>query len=138
MEKNASAHERDLVRVSGRLSPALLARPQRLKGERLAEIWARAPLAVGRRLGRAADVLTGLDKLRLSLNPDGPLKRGFARVHHADGSLARSAAALAAGEAVRLVFGDGERGAVVDGEPAPKRATGRKADAAGKAQGDLF
>ena len=140
LDKNASAHERDLVRVAGRLSPQLLARPQRLKGERLAEVWARAPLAVDRRLTRAADVLTALDKLRLSLNPDGPLKRGFARVHHADGSLARHAAGLAAGEAVRLVFGDGEREAVVEGEAPPRRATRRKAEAVAtvKRQGDLF
>jgi exodeoxyribonuclease VII large subunit len=145
LEKNASAHERALVRISGRLSPQLLARPQRLKTERLAEIWARAPSAVERRLARARDALTGLDKLRQSFNPDGPLKRGFARVHHADGALARHAAELAPGETVRLVFGDGQRGAVVDGDaPAapPRRGAGRKAEAGAaavvKRQGDLF
>jgi exodeoxyribonuclease VII large subunit len=138
LEKNASAHERDLMRTAARLTPQLLSRPHRLKTERLAEVWARAPLAVGRRLARAGEALTGLEKLRQSLNPDGPLKRGFARVHRADGTLARAAGTLQAGEAVRLVFADGDRGAVVDGEP--RRAAPRKAEppAAAKAQGDLF
>jgi len=85
---------------------------------------------------RAEERLISLDNLSISLNPDGPLARGFARIHHADGALARRADALRPGESVRLVFADGERGAVVDGQPglAPKP---RKA--AGDArQGDLF
>jgi exodeoxyribonuclease VII large subunit len=97
---------------------------------------------------RAAERLQSLEKLRQSLNPDGPLKRGFARIHHADGSLARAAAALEAGEAVRMVFLDGERQAVVDGElgaradpasldPAPARR-GKAAKPANPGQGDLF
>lgn len=139
LERNAAAHERDLARVSGRLSPGLLERPQRQKAERLAEVWARLRPCVERRLDRAADRLENLDKLRLSLNPDGPLKRGFARVHHADGALARQAAGLKPGEAVRLVFLDGERGAVVDGESRPaRRAPERPARPAADTQGDLF
>jgi exodeoxyribonuclease VII large subunit len=142
LEKNASAHERALVRIASRLSPSLLERPQRAKTERLAEVWSRAPLAIGRRLNRAEEALVGLDKLRLSFNPDGPLKRGFARVHHADGTLAREAGMLKSGEAIKLVFADGDRGAVVDGESVtpPRRAPTRKPEpgAATKAQGDLF
>ena len=137
LEKNASAHERDLVRISSRLSPALLAREQARKAERLAELFARARPAVDRRLVHAQERLIALDKLRLSLNPDGPLKRGFARVHHADGALARGADELRAGEAVRLVFGDGERGAIVDGSSGgPPRP--RKTQAGDARQGDLF
>ena len=79
-----------------------------------------------------ADRLTNLDKLRLSLDPDRPLSRGFARVERADGRLVRSAAALASGEGVKLVFHDGDRSAVIDGAP-------RKAKAAAPAeQGRLF
>jgi exodeoxyribonuclease VII large subunit len=140
--RNASAHERDLARVGGRLSPGLLLRPQAQKAERLEGIWARAAPSVARRLERAEHTLANLEKLRQSFNPDGPLKRGFARVHHESGALARSAAALAPGEAVRLVFGDGERGAVVDAAASagPQKPVARKreADAAVKAQGDLF
>ena len=146
LERNAAAHERDLVRVSGRLSPALLARPQRLKAERVAELFARMPSAIGRRLERAGERLAALDQLRRTLNPDGPLQRGFARVHHENGALARTAAGLAVGETVRLVFGDGERCAVVDAEspaeptPTPRRPAARKpaAPAEKAGQGDLF
>jgi exodeoxyribonuclease VII large subunit len=141
LHKNASAHERDFARIAGRLSPGLLQRPQRVKADRLAEVWARLRPTIERRLTRAGETLTNLDKLRLSLNPDGPLRRGFARVHRADGHLARAAADLSAGEGVRLVFQDGERGAVVDGTPAaapPRRSPDRPAKAPPPAQGDLF
>ena len=138
LEKNASAHERDLVRIASRLSPGLLARPQRLKAERLAEVYARARPAIDRRLLRAEERLTGLDKLRVSLNPDGPLERGFARVHHADGSLARRAEVLKSGEAVRLVFRDGERGAVIDGTAGAGAKPRKPASSGDGRQGDLF
>ncbi len=135
LHRNADAHERDLVRVSGRLSPGLLERPRVRGVERVAEVWTRAPLAIARRLQRADDALVALEKLRQSLNPDGPLKRGFARVHHASGHLARAAADLKPGEAVKLVFLDGERGAVVAGGAAPGRPA-RKGP--GEDQSDLF
>jgi len=137
LEKNASVHERDLVRVAARLSPGLLARPQRLKAERLAEIYARARPAMERRLQRAEERLASLEKLRLSLNPDGPLARGFARIHHADGTLARRGGDLKSGEAVKLVFADETRGAVIDGQPGAG-ARPRKAATGDGRQGDLF
>ena len=117
LERNVAVHRVELVRVAGRLSPGLLDRPRKLRAERLAEVSARLRPALGRLTARAAERLESLDKLRQSFNPDGPLKRGFARVHHADGALARSGAGLKSGEAIRLVFQDGERGAVVDGTP---------------------
>ncbi|MBV9510595.1 MAG: exodeoxyribonuclease VII large subunit [Caulobacteraceae bacterium] len=137
LAKNAAAHERDLVRASARLQPGLLQRPIEARADRLGRLGLRLKPCVDRRLSRAAESLAALDKLRQSLNPDGPLKRGFARVHHADGRLAREAGQLRAGEAVRLVFQDGERGAVVDGAAAARPAA-RKAAEADKAQGDLF
>ena len=126
--------------MAGRFAPGLLDRPRRLKGERVADLWTRLPPAMERRLGRASEALGNLDKLRLSFNPDGPLKRGFARVHHADGHLARAAGDLKPGEAVRLVFQDGERGAVVAGGAGPAPATARPArkPGGGVDQSDLF
>ncbi len=139
LEKNASVHERELVRVATRLSPALLAREQARKAERLAEIHARARPALDRRLVRWGERLASLDKLRVSLNPDGPLARGFARVHREDGALARRAGELKSGETVRLVFSDGERGAVVEGQSGGgTSAKPRKAAAKDARQGDLF
>ncbi len=138
LARNAAVHERELVRVATRLSPSLLTRRRQAMAEQLAGVSARLRPATDRRLARAHDVLTGLDKLRLTLNPDGPLARGFARVHHADGTLARTAADLRAGEGVRLVFKDGERGAIVDGEARSSDRVVKRAASAGADQGDLF
>jgi exodeoxyribonuclease VII large subunit len=121
LERNVSAHRLEFVRVAGRMSPGLLDRPRRLRAERLAGLGARLEPAARRLIDRWDERLESLDKLRLSLSPNRPLERGFARVHHADGRLACSAAALEGGEAVRLVFADGDRGAIVDGEPRPSR-----------------
>ena len=141
LERNVAVHRLALVRVADRLSPGLLDRPRRLRADRLVEIAARMRPAMDRYTRRAAERLESLDKLRLSFNPDGPLKRGFARVHHADGALARSAGALKSGEAVKLVFADGDRGAVVDGGPgavADPRRSATRTKPAGPGQGDLF
>jgi exodeoxyribonuclease VII large subunit len=168
LDRNTAAHAQALTRTGARFGPALLERPRQLKAERLAGLSlrfaaaarrgperarqnARLPMlgqrlqaAVARRLAGAQDRLTQWDKLRQSLNPDGPLGRGFARVHRADGSLARGAADLAKGEEVRLVFGDGERGAVILGAaqpkaPGPSRTVLQKQPKPTPAgQGDLF
>jgi exodeoxyribonuclease VII large subunit len=143
LERNVSLHDRDLMRFAARLTPSLLDRPRRLKAERLSdlatrlglatrraadqaerrarlpELTARMAGAVERRLSAATERLSGLDKLRLSLDPNRPLELGFARVHHADGSLARSGAELAEGEAVRLVFAHDSRQALISDAAAP-------------------
>jgi exodeoxyribonuclease VII large subunit len=90
--------------------------------------------ALERRLGREADRLRRIEQLRGSLDPNRPLELGFARVHRGDGGLVRRGAELAAGDAIRLVFADGERRAVVDGTAKAKPA--RSAAPAG--QGNLF
>jgi len=136
LARNAAVHERELVRVATRLTPGLLERQRAARAERVASLAARLKPAAARRLALAAERVASLDKLRLALDPDRPLERGFARVHHAVGPLVRSASALTSGEGVRLVFKDGERTAVVDAEPKPppaKRPKPVRAD-----QGDLF
>ena len=146
LRRNVDLHARELARVASPLKPGLLQRPQQINAERLAGIAARARPALERRLSRLSEQLTALDKLRLSYNPDGPLARGFARVHAADGRLVRSAAALKAGDDVRLVFADGDRGAVIDGEagaPQPAAPSAAKPPRSRpvslpRGQGDLF
>jgi exodeoxyribonuclease VII large subunit len=133
LHRNVDAHGRDLANIAGSLKPGLLDRELKLKRERLAEFWARvAPLAE-RRIQAFEERVLALEQLRRSYNPDGPLKRGFARVHHADGRLARSSRELASGEAVKLVFEDGDRGAVVDGARASVKVKPPAPE-----QGDLF
>ncbi len=157
LDRNASLHDRALTATAARLNPALLSRPRQLKADQLAgvalrlaasgrrssdlaERRARLPergqrlaAAMARRMTDGAARLEGLDKLRLSLDPDRPLHQGFARVQREDGTLARRAGELTQGEAVSLVFGDGVRKAVVDGA----RSGGRRKGPDGL-QGDLF
>ena len=155
--RNTAVHERELVRAASKLSRAILERRMDVGGDRVRSAGARLEAGFGRKVDdesrRFAQVnlrfnrsvgftfdrekrhLDQLGKLLGSVSPNKPLERGFARVHHADGTLARSAAGLAAGEGVRLVFADGERGAVVEGTPAPKR---ERPKAGPTSQGDLF
>ena len=161
LERNVAKHAHDLAGVAGRLSPGLLDRPRRLKAERLAELGARLTAAAGRapivarqgarlpqledrlkaafdrRMRQDAERVQRLGQLLASVNPDRPLALGFARVHLADGALVRRAGALKSGDAVRLVFQDDARDAVIDGErssPRPKPAR----PPAPTPQGDLF
>ena len=116
---------------------------------RLPALGARLNAAAARRIVRAGERLAAADALHRAADPDRPLERGFARVHHADGRLARRAADLAAGEAVSLRFKDAARDAVVEGgaeadrpsTPPPSRARPAprgRAPAVAAGQGDLF
>ena len=146
LARNAAAHERDLVRVSGRFSPLLLQRPQAVQRQRLDGFAGRLQPGVMRGLERASERLEALSKLYLSVDPERPLQRGFARVTRADGSIVHAGASLAGGEAVAIKFGDQvTRQAVIDGaspeRPAaakPAAAKPAKPKAAAPPQGDLF
>ena len=95
------------------LRPRLLTGSIDVKTQVLGALAARLPALAQRNLAQAADRLATLEKLRLSLDPDRPLSRGFARVEGADGRLVRSAGAARSGETVKLVFHDGARAAVI-------------------------
>jgi len=142
LAKNAAAHERDLVRVSSRLSPLLLQRPQQVQKDRLERLTVRLEPTIRRRLERLSERLDGLSKLYASVDPDRPLQRGFARVARADGSLVHAGAQLASGEEVAITFGDKvTRQAVIDGAggaPAASKPVKSKPKADGPPQGDLF
>jgi exodeoxyribonuclease VII large subunit len=142
LQRNTDIHARDLLKVTARLSPETLHRQRNDAGRRVGDIGKRldlaarrAPERIGqharlpalqerlnavaqRRLKHETDRLIGLDKLRLSLNPERPLELGFALVRKADGTIARSAAELSSGERVNLKFKQGDRDAVIDGESA--------------------
>ena len=143
LARNAAAHERDLVRVTSRLTPLLLERPQAVQRQRLDGVAARLAPAVERRVERASERLRALAKLYVSVDPDRPLYRGFARVSRADGSLVMNGALLASGEEVAIKFGDKvTRQAVIDAQasenPTLPRPASRKAKPPRPDQGDLF
>ncbi len=146
LDRNAAVHERELVRVSARLSPLLLQRPQAVQKQRLDAVAARLQPSLARGLDRADERLTALAKLHLSVDPERPLERGFARVVRPNGVLVRDGAGLNNGEAVAITFGDKTtRGAVIGGvadDPLGAAKVARaKAPPKPKAptnQGDLF
>ncbi len=143
LARNASLHERNLVRVASRLSPLLLQRPQAVQKQRLEGLAVRLRPATDRRLDRLGERLVALSKLYAAVDPDRPLQRGFARVTRRDGSLVRAGAALEAGEAVAIKFGDQvTRSAVIDREGVEPAAgaprSTRNPRAVGPPQGDLF
>jgi exodeoxyribonuclease VII large subunit len=146
LERNAAVHERELVAVAARLSPQLLTRPQAVQKQRLDAVAIRLQPAAARGLARAGERLTALSKLYDAVDPEQPLKRGFARVVRPNGALVREGASLSNGEAVAITFGDRTtRGAVIGGvaddplgavkvaraKPAPKPKAPTN-------QGDLF
>ena len=141
LARNAAAHERDLVRVASRLSPLLLQRPQAVQRDRLDGVATRLAPSIRRRLERLSERLEGLSKLYVSVDPERPLQRGFARVTRADGSIVHSGASLAGGEEVAIKFGDQvTRQAVIDGAgaAAPPKPARPRSKAEGPPQGDLF
>ncbi|WP_297506676.1 exodeoxyribonuclease VII large subunit [uncultured Caulobacter sp.] len=167
LQRNTNVHAQDLLKVTARLTPDALRRQHAAKADRLADLsrrlnacgtraperaaaHARLPAlgdrlreAARRRLTRAEDQLTNLDKLRQSLNPERPLELGFALVRKADGSLARSAAELVSGERVNLKFKSGDRDAVIDGDgglipPTPAGKPRLRPATPPVGQGDLF
>ena len=115
LRAGVAAHRHELTTASAALKPGLLLRPIAARSERLSDFWSRMPLAMERYMSRSRERLLAVEKLRMTLDPDRPLGRGFARVHLATGALARSAEAVTPGERLRLVFHDGERVATADG-----------------------
>ena len=149
LSRNVAAHGTDLVRVSSRLNLGLLQRPQQVHADHLRRVIVRLKPAMDRGLQRTGERLASLSKLYASVDPSAPLKRGFARVHRADGSLVREGGSLLSGEGVRLVFADQSREATIDGSTAPPAPPAPAAAAAPKParpakpstpsnQGDLF
>ncbi len=140
-----------LQRAAARLRPELMAREFAQRGERAVELEARALRALQRSLAERGRMLEGLSARLEAIHPKAVLSRGYALVKRADGSLARSAAALEPGEVLRLELADGSRSVRVDGaqtgaaadEPKPdvtnaKPRRRRAASRTSERQRDLF
>jgi exodeoxyribonuclease VII large subunit len=142
LTRNLAVHERQFASVSARFSDGLLRRAIERRQDRLTAYAERFGPAMKRRLEQDAVRLAALSRALTGLNPKTP-KPGFARVEAEDGAMIAAAAALHDGQAVRLVFADGSRGARIDGggeapPPAPKPPVPARPRAAPPGQGDLF
>jgi exodeoxyribonuclease VII large subunit len=142
LQRNVGGHERRFATVSARLSEGVLKRVIERRHDRLTAFADRFEPAMGRRLNHDRVRLTALSRALAGLNPKTP-KPGFARVESEDGTMIATAAALQPGQAVRLAFADGSRGARIDGNDGgpPPRKTPASAPRPGSpppGQGDLF
>ncbi|MGE3302471.1 MAG: exodeoxyribonuclease VII large subunit, partial [Hyphomonadaceae bacterium] len=137
---NERAAEAKFARVAARLRADALGQDVARRARRIGELAERLAPALTRRIAEKTRALEGCGRLLETLSHRSVLARGFALVTRGDGALVRAAGVLAAGDAVRLRFADGETGAVIGeggegGEAAPARRKG-KTDKPG--QGSLF
>ncbi|WP_291835732.1 exodeoxyribonuclease VII large subunit [Brevundimonas sp.] len=145
LHRNVAVHERQYASVSARLSRGLLDRATERRRDRLTAVTGRFDPLLPRRLERDETRLAALSRALATLDPKRP-KPGFARVEDAEGAMIASAAGLHDGQAVRLVFADGSKGARIEGEGAspspalvePKPRPAAKPKPAAPGQGDLF
>ena len=142
LDANSKAHKHDLDRILARFSRDLLDRRLDLRRTQLETTGSKLEAYPSRRLEAEDTRLAALARALAGLNPKTP-KPGFARVESEDGAMIAAAAALHDGQAVRLVFADGSRGAHIDGDAAPPPARPRPSPAPkpktpAPGQGDLF
>ncbi|MBL8549503.1 MAG: exodeoxyribonuclease VII large subunit [Hyphomonadaceae bacterium] len=116
---NVRAAQSKLDRIAGRLRPEALTLDLNRKSVVLNETARRLRAAMVRSWKEKRDAVAAAGRILETLSHKSVLARGFALVQRADGSLARSAAALQAGDRVKLTFADGERAAAIDGEAKP-------------------
>jgi exodeoxyribonuclease VII large subunit len=141
LDANVKAHEHRLMRALARLSPEPLHRRLDQRAARLESVGTRLD-ALPRRIEREEARLAALSRALAGLNPKTP-KPGFARIEAEDGVMIAAATALQDGQAVRIVFADGSRGARIDGgetpPPSPKPpASPPRPKTPPPGQGDLF
>ncbi|MGO8800135.1 MAG: exodeoxyribonuclease VII large subunit [Roseiarcus sp.] len=141
-----------LAQAQARLAAALAARARfdAQQATRLGQAQVRLRRAFAAALAQRRARLAGAAQLFGAVNYRSVLQRGFALVKDRAGAPLRSAAAIAAGEKIRIEFADGEVGAVAEGtapkgpvDPstkrpaAPRRERPGKREAGGR-QGSLF
>jgi exodeoxyribonuclease VII large subunit len=133
LRKNVQSHRVQFSRAEARLRARMLRDRMTVCGDRLKVLGERAGLAEKARLVAARRHLDGLARVLESVSHKSALARGFALVRGADGAVRRRAAAVKSGEALTLVFADGEKNALADGGGGPRPKARKVTD-----QGSLF
>lgn len=140
LEVHAERKRAAFGRVAGRLRIGPLAERVGRGRDRLAQVEGRGCRAFIRIVERSRDRLDRAWRLAETLSYRSVLARGFALVTDAAGTPVRSAAAVAAGDALSVEFQDGKVGVVASGgEARPKPAKPKRSPPGGSApQGSLF
>jgi len=133
-----------LAAMAARLRPALITQGSKHKSDRVDGLSRSAEQAIKRKLERDTNRLAKAGKLLDAYSYQGVLERGFALVRDEAGHVVRSKDTPKAGDAVTLTFADGDRGAVIDGNPQKitkpprKKRKPPKQKVTAKKQADLF
>jgi exodeoxyribonuclease VII large subunit len=145
LERRVATAQLALSAPASALSARLLTQLADAKAQRLSAARTPASLILSR-LNSGQSRLDALARLALSLHPEAPLKRGFARVTDNSGRTVTSVSAARLAGVVDLRFADGTVGALVDAvqradetvsaKPPPKRIG--TASASSSSQGSLF
>ncbi|MEP3226107.1 MAG: exodeoxyribonuclease VII large subunit [Parasphingorhabdus sp.] len=117
----------------GAMRPAILRQQLEAATSRLDRVGLHSHL-IKRPLDDARQRLDSLWRLAQQISPDGPLKRGYARISTCDGDLVGGREAAAIAGAVHLHFHDGTIGAQITEQPlaAPQPTSGGKAQSGAK------
>jgi exodeoxyribonuclease VII large subunit len=132
LSRNLQLHRAGLARMEALLRPRPIANRIAHARERLANLHARAFRCQQVHLAKDREKLESLSRILKSVSYLDVLERGFALVRGADGKVRRRAADIKAGEALDLVFADGEKKAHAEGISGPR---GKKS---ATDQGSLF
>jgi exodeoxyribonuclease VII large subunit len=110
-----------LARHAGALRPAMLTARVEREAERLAARRLR-PEVLLQRIEHARGKVVALDRLRLSLDPEAPLKRGYVLVTDGEGQLVKDRATAANRPNLTLKFADGPLNVSTGDAPPPRTA----------------
>lgn len=131
LSRNLQIHRARLVKAEALLRPRPIATRIANSRERIASLGLRAHRCESAHLAKERGRLESLLRILDGISYKAVLERGFALVRGTDGKIHRRAGEIKAGEALRLVFADGEKSAHAEGAP-PR---GKKS---GTDQGSLF
>jgi len=131
LSRNLQIHRARLVKAEALLRPRPIAIRIANARERIASLGLRAERCQHAHLAKERGRLESLMRILDSISYKAVLERGFALVRGGDGKIRRRAGEIKAGEALHLVFTDGEKLAHAEGG-APR---GKKS---GTDQGSLF
>ena len=116
----------ELAALTAALQPKLLRREIERQSELVQRLSRQASAAFRHRLADLERRLEGAVKLLDSLSYQNVLARGFALVRDASDTPVTHAAMTQPGQALRLVFQDGDARATVDGAPRPPKAPAKR------------
>ena len=133
LSRNLQIHRARLAKAEALLRPRPIASRIAHAREKLTYLEARALRSERLHLTRERGRLESLSRVLEGISYRGVLERGFALVRDANGRIRRRAAEIKAGEALQLVFADGEKAVRAEGPGGVSRAKKSGTD-----QGSLF